>query len=247
MYDSISGKSVLVVGASRGMGRGIAETYLENGASVVVAARSMEDLEAVASEHADCHAVECDLRDQGSVKRAVAKATDELGCIDVVVNSAGVLTRGPLHEASESDLELVVDVNLLGALRLSKTALPKLVDTSGSLVHITSEAGSRGIAGLPAYCASKGGVNTLVKQLAVEYGNEGVTVNAIAPGTTKTSMNEEVRNKDPSWVEERSEDVPLGRLCSVGEVVDVALFLGSDAADYITGDVIHIDGGSSAT
>lgn len=247
MYESIRGMSVLIVGASRGIGRGIAEAYLENDASVVVAARSMDDLEAVASGYTDCHAVECNLRDQESIKRAVEKATDKLGCLDVVVNSAGILTRGPLHEASESDLDLVVDVNLLGALRLSKTVLPELMDADGSLIHISSEAGSRGVKGLPAYSASKGGLNTLIKQLAVEYGSENVTVNAIAPGTTKTSMNDEVRNEDPTWVEERSEEVPLGRLCSVEEISDLALFLGSDAADYITGDIIHIDGGTSAT
>jgi len=185
MYESIRGMSVLIVDASRGIGCRITEAYMENDASVVVAARSVGDPEAIASGYSDCYAVECDLRYQKSIKRAVEKATDKLGCLEVVVNSAGILTRGPPHEASESDLNLVVNVNLLRALRLIKRFVPELMDADRSCVNISSEAGSRGVQDLSAYSSSKGGLNTLIKQLAVEYGSENVNVHAIASRTTK--------------------------------------------------------------
>ena len=247
MQHDLSDKRALVVGASRGMGRAIAEAFVDDGATVAVAARSTDDLEELAAELGErCLPVECDLREAASVENAVDDVTDEFGGLDVVVNSAGVLTRGPLHETSEDELTFVVDVNLLGSLRLSKEVLPSLMDGGGTLLHVTSEAGSRGIENLPAYCASKGGVNTLVKQLAREYGPHGVSVNAIAPGTTKTSMNEEVRAEDPTWTEERAADIPLGRLGTLDDVSNLARFLASDASDYLSGEIIHIDGGATA-
>lgn len=247
MQCDLSNTHALIVGASRGMGRSIATTFLDNGADVAIAARSKDDLEEIATNRGEnCLPVECDVRDMNSIEEAVATVTSEFNDLDVVVNSAGVLTRGPLHEASERDLKFVVDVNLLGSLRLSKAVLPSLMETGGSLVHITSEAGSRGVENLPAYCASKGGVNTLVKQLAVEYGPHGVSVNAIAPGTTKTSMNETVREEDPSWVKDRAENIPLDRLGTLDDVSNVALFLASDVSEYVSGEIIHIDGGATA-
>lgn len=247
MSGELAGTRALVVGASRGMGEGVVRAFADEGASTVAASRSTGDLEAVAEDVGDgCVPVRCDLRDAESVDGAVERAVEELGGLDVVFNSAGVLTRGPLHEAPGEDLEFVVDVNLLGAMRLSRAALPALMESGGTLLHVSSEAGERGVGNLPAYCASKGGLNALVRQLAVEYGPHDVNVNAIAPGTTKTSMNEAVRERDPDWVEERREGVPLGRLGSIEDVSDLAVFLASGKADYITGEVVNLDGGSTA-
>ncbi|ELZ05902.1 SDR family NAD(P)-dependent oxidoreductase [Natrialba asiatica] len=247
MSGDLHGKSAFVVGASRGIGKAIAEEYADRGADVAAVARSSDDLETLAASlPTECVPIECDVRDDATVERAVTTAADCLGAIDVAVNSAGTIARGRLHEADEADVTAVIDVNLLGALRVSKHVLPALMETEGTLLHVTSEAGSVGVPELPSYCASKGGLDAAVRQLAVDYGSDGVSVVAIAPGTTKTSMNEVVRVEDPSWVEERAENVPYGRLGTPEDISDLAAFLARDQSDYLTGEVIHVDGGSTA-
>lgn len=247
MSGALSDSRALVVGASRGIGRAVAERFVNEGAAVALAARSIDDLSAIADTlEGDVYSVECDLTDPDSVERAVQRTVDRFGGLDVVFNSAGILNRQPLVDAEYEDLVDVVDTNLLGAIRLSKVTLPLLIDSEGSLIHVSSEAGEKGIGPLPAYCASKAGLNNLVRSLAVEYGPAGVNVTAIAPGTTKTSMNKEVRETDPSWVEEREVDIPLGRLGTVDDVSNLAVFLASDASAYITGEVVNVDGGSTA-
>lgn len=247
MSQDLDGKNAFVVGASRGIGRAIAQEYADSGANVAIAARSVDDLETLAaSVSSECVPIECDVREEATVERAVTTATDVFGAIDVAVNSAGTIKRGRLHEATEEDLELIVDVNLLGALRVSKHVLPSLMQTQGTLIHVSSEAGSVGVPNLPAYCASKGGLNALVRQLAVDYGPDGVSVVAIAPGTTKTAMNEEVRERDPSWVDERASEIPYGRLGIPEDISTLAAFLAHERSAYLTGEVIHVDGGSTA-
>lgn len=247
MPNDLDGKSAFVVGASRGIGRAIAQEYADRGANVAIAARSIDDLETLAASiSTECVPIECDVRDEEAVEHAVTTATDAFGAVDVAVNSAGVIERGRLHETTEENLELVVDVNLLGALRVSKHVLPSLMRTQGTLIHISSEAGSVGVPNLPAYCATKGGLDALVRQLAVDYGPDGVSVIAIAPGTTKTSMNEDARERDPSWVDERATAIPYGRLGTPEDVSTLAAFLAHERSEYLTGEVIHVDGGSTA-
>lgn len=247
MTDRLAGTRALVVGGSRGIGRGVAERYAAEGASVAVAARSAATIESVASAlGTEALAVECDLRDTGSVERAVDRTIETFGGLDVVFNSAGVLNRQPVSDADVEEMATVIDTNLTGAIRLSKASLPHLVDAEGSLIHVSSEAGQKGIGALPAYCASKAGLDNLVRSLAVEYGPEDVNGVAIAPGTTKTPMNESVREEDPDWVEERAEKIPMRRLGTVEDVSNLAVFLASDEASYITGEVVSVDGGSTA-
>lgn len=247
MTEDLSGKTAFVAGASRGIGKEITREYAARGAEVAAVARSEDKLKEVAgSTPTKCIPVQCDVRNDGDVKQAVAMAIDAFGKIDIAVNSSGVITRGRLDETSEADLMKVIDVNLLGALRLSKHILPELTETAGTLVQISSEAGSVGVPELPGYSASKGGLNALVRQLAIDYGQDGVSVVAIAPGTTKTSMNAEVRETDPSWAEDRAKAIPFGRLGEPEDVAQVAAFLAGDKSDYLTGEVIHVDGGSTA-
>lgn len=247
MTTRLEGKRALVVGASRGIGRAIAESFVEEGASVALAARSIDELEEISADlDGDTIALRCDLANTDEVERAVEQTVEAFGGIDVVVNSVGILTRGRLTETSDDDLERVVGVNLLGTLRLARAGIPELIETEGTLINISSEAAERGVPDLPAYCATKGATNTLTKQLAVDYSDENVRVNAIAPGTTKTSMNEEVRRTDPEWEEERSRGIPLGRLGTTDDMSGAAVFLASEEAAYITGEVLSVDGGSTA-
>mgnify|MGYP006280760097 CR=1 FL=1 len=247
MSGDLNGKTSFVVGASRGIGKAITREFADRGAEIAAVARSEDALEELAaSTPTECIPVRCDIRNDEDVEEAVATAVDAFGKIDVVVNSSGVITRGRLDETSEADLTKVIDVNLVGALRVSKHVLPELTETAGTLVHVSSEAGSVGIPELPAYSASKGGLDAAVRQLAVDYGRDGVSVVAIAPGTTKTSMNVDMREADPSWAEERAEAIPFGRLGEPEDIAELAAFLAGDESDYLTGEVIHVDGGSTA-
>lgn len=247
MSGNLNKKTSFVVGASRGIGKAITREYADRGAEVAAVARSEDALEEIAaSTPTECIPIRCDIRNDEDVEQAVATAVDAFGKIDVVVNSSGVITRGRLDETSEADLTKVIDVNLVGALRVSKHVLPELTETAGTLVHVSSEAGSVGVPELPAYSASKGGLDAAVRQLAVDYGRDGVSVVAIAPGTTKTSMNVDVREADPSWAEERAEAIPFGRLGEPEDIAELAAFLAGDESDYLTGEVIHVDGGSTA-
>ncbi|MCU4751431.1 SDR family oxidoreductase [Halobacteria archaeon AArc-curdl1] len=247
MSERLAGKRALVVGASRGIGKAIARTFANEGADVAMAARSIDVLEDLSNNIAgDSIALQCDLRETEAVNRTVEQAVEEFGGLDVIVNTVGVLTRGKVTDASDEDFEYVVDVNVLGMLRLARAGIPELAETDGTLITISSEAAEKGVPDLPAYCATKGATNTLTKQLAIDYSDDNVRVNAISPGTTKTSMNEEVRQTDPEWEEIRKSGIPLGRLGTPDDMAGAAVFLASDEASYITGEIIAVDGGSTA-
>lgn len=243
----VAGVRTVVVGASSGIGRAIGEEFVRQGAPVAFAARSLDRLETITSDlDGEAIPVECTVRDTSSVEGMVEQCVEAFGGLDTVINSAGILHRGPLIEKSDTEIEAVLDTNLMGAIRVTRATLPELIESGGSLVHISSEAGERGVSGLVEYCASKGGLNSLVEATAVEYSEHGVTVNAIAPGTTKTSMNEEVRSRDPEWERERADGIPLGRLGTPADIVGLATYLASDSASFVTGEIIAVDGGSTA-
>ena len=253
MSKGLDSEVAFVVGASSGIGRAVARRFGDEGADVVVGglnecpeAGGPATHELIREAGCESMFVDCDLTDQSSVNEAIDTAVSRFGSLDIGFNCAGALTRGPITETSEEDMQDVVDVNLLGAMRFAKAILPELVETDGTLLTVSSEAGEMGVENLPAYCASKGGVNALTRQLAVEYGPEGVSVNALAPGTTKTPINEDVRENDPTWVEERRADIPLGRLNDPEDVANLAAFLASAEADTINGAIVNIDGGTTA-
>ncbi len=240
--EQLGGQRILVVGASSGIGRAVAEACADRGATVVVASRSQETLEEIADTTAGIsRAVECDVRESESVERAVATASEQLGGLDAVVNSAGVITRGDILGTDDEELEWVVDVNLQGMLRVARAAVPPLRESEGALVLVSSQLGEVGAEGLSVYCATKGGINNLTRQLAVEYAESGVRVNALAPGVVATPMNESVR--DDEWVEEKAAQIPMGRLATPEEIARPAAFLVSAGASYITGHVLVADGG----
>lgn len=244
----LEGKRAVVTGASRGIGRAIAEAYAEAGARVALLARSRDRLERAADDiDGETLVTVGDVGDTESVNESLDEVTDAFGGLDVVVNNAGVVVRDTLRSTSDEEAEKAVKVNLNGVMRVTRRALPELTESEGTLINVGSIAGERGIRGLSVYSAAKGGVTSLTRQLAVEYGDNGVRVNAIVPGTIKTNANREKRRSDPEWTENRREKVPLGRLGDPEDVADPAVFLASDGARYITGHVLAVDGGVLAS
>lgn len=241
---SLAGNRALVTGASRGIGRAIATAFSEAGADVALLARSRDRLEAVASDlDGETLVTVGDVSDTESVTECVDATVDAFGGLDVVVNNAGIVTREALADTPDKAIDRLIDVNLQGVLRVARATLPALVESNGAMVNVSSMAAERGIEGLSTYSASKGGVSSLTRQLAIEYGDDGVRVNAIVPGTIKTSVNEEVRRTDPEWTERRRAQVPMGRLGEPADVAEPAVFLASDQARYITGHALPVDGG----
>lgn len=247
MSASLDGKRVLVTGASRGIGQAIAEAFGEVNADVALFSRSRDRLEAVADGlDGETVVTAGDVRDTESVNECVDMVVDAFGGLDVVVNNAGIVTRGDLADTPDEDIDRVVDVNLRGVMRVARATLPALEESAGAMVNVSSIAADRGIEGLSSYSASKGGVSSLTRQLAVEYADRGVRVNAIVPGTIKTPANEEVRRTDPEWAETRRAQIPIGRLGEPADVADPAVFLASEQARYVTGQALPVDGGVMA-
>ena len=244
MDGELAGKRAVVVGASSGIGRAIATEFDAEGAHVAVLSRSLETLTEMAAEaETEMVALKCDVSETASVDRAIERVLEEFGGIDVVVNSAGVIARSSLTETSDDVLEQVVDVNLQGMMRVARASLPALIESEGTFIAVSSQLGEVGVKGAGVYCATKGGINNLTRQLAVEYAEDGVRVNTLAPGIVTTAMNEAVREEDEEWESKKARAVPLGRLATPEEIAEPAVFLASDSSRYMTGHTLVVDGG----
>ncbi|MCC7021457.1 MAG: 3-oxoacyl-ACP reductase FabG [Thermomicrobiales bacterium] len=263
----LAGRSTIVTGGSRGIGQAIARRLARDGASVVVAARSVEDAERVAAEIAAdgdaAMAVGCDVREVAQIERLVAATRERYGAVDIVVNNAGVspLSAEP-QEIGEAAWDDILDTNLKGAFFLSTAAAHDMIPRgSGVIINIASIAGVMPIALESAYCASKAGLIGLTKALAHDWATYGIRVHALAPGYIATEMNAGVRQTaegliargdspstpDEAFAKTLYDGVVgrtlLGRYGTPEEIADVVAFLASDAARYMTGAVTMVDGG----
>lgn len=244
MSSRLDGQRAMVIGASSGIGRAIAEAYADEGAQVAIASRSTDVLKDIAAgANGEMVPVECDVRETASVENAVDAAVDALGGLDIAVNSAGVIVRGDMLETDDEEMEWVVDVNLKGMMRVARAVLPELAATGGTFIPVSSQLGEVGVEGASVYCGTKGGINNLTRQLAVEHADDGVRVNALAPGVVKTEMNEAVRESNEEWEREKRANIPLDRLADPDEIAEPAVFLASSSSSYMTGHVLVVDGG----
>ncbi|SDE73360.1 SDR family NAD(P)-dependent oxidoreductase [Halorientalis regularis] len=251
MHDEfdLSGRVAVVTGGSRGIGRAIAEGLAGAGASVVPASRTAEDVETVAATIRDAggeaHAATVDVTDEDSVGALFDEAVDAFGGVDVVVNNAGVNPDPALGSPERVDLEdgfdFTVDVNLRGAFACARASAEHLADGGGSLINVASVGGLVGLPRQHPYVASKHGLVGLTKSMALDWAPE-IRVNAIAPGYVATDLIEEaMENEDIR--QSLLDRTPLERFAEPDEIAGPAVFLASDAASYVTGSVLSVDGG----
>ncbi len=242
---SLTGKTAIVTGAAQGIGRAIAETLAQHGADVVVAdldpGRSQDTVAAVAKLGRRALNVKVNVADFADVKAMVDQVMKDWGKIDILVNNSGITRDGLLLRMKEEDWNLVLQVNLNGTFHCTKAVLqPMTKQRFGRIVNIASIVGAMGNAGQANYAASKAAVIGFTKTVAREYASRQVTVNAVAPGFIDTAMTQGL----PADVKETlQKQIPLGHLGQPSDVAEAVSFLASDAARYITGHVLHVNGG----
>lgn len=241
---SLNGKTALVTGASRGIGRAIALRLAEDGANVaVIYAGSADKAEAVVNEitalGVNAKAYRCNVADSTAVNETVKAVTNDLGKIDILVNNAGITRDGLMLRMKDEDFDAVLDTNLKGAFNMIRACYSGFIrKKSGRIINISSVSGIMGNAGQANYSASKAGVIGLTKSVARELASRGITCNAVAPGFIQTDMTENLGDNNPLL-----NSIPLGRMGKPEDIAAVVAFLASDSAAYITGEVLKVDGG----
>jgi len=252
-WFGLHGKRALVTGASSGLGVAMARGLAQAGADVAIVARRVERLEALAAEiealGVRCLPVGADLTDDAQRTAALEGVEAELGGVEILLNNAGIADLAKPEKLREEDWNRVLAVNLTAVFRLTQGVARAMIarGQGGRIINISSVVGLFGNSIFPttAYAASKGGINGITRQLAVDWAPHGITVNAIAPGWVPTEMNIDPRQGDvlPKFKERMIERTPMGRLGTPEELVGAVVFLASPSSSYITGHILAVDGG----
>jgi 3-oxoacyl-[acyl-carrier protein] reductase len=245
MFD-LTGKVALVTGGSRGIGRATAEALARQGARVVLSyvgneAAAGEAIEAIRQAGHEAEAVRFDVADGKAAEQAIADVAKRLGRLDVLVSNAGVSIDALLLRLKEEDFDRVLAVNLKGAVACARAAIKVMMRAkSGRVLFVSSVVGEMGNAGQTAYAASKAALLGVTKSLAKEYASRGITVNALTPGYIDTDMTNALSDEQRAAVVGA---IPLGRTGTAAEIAAAAVYLASDEAAYVTGQVLRVNGG----
>ncbi len=247
---NLSGKVAVITGGAGEIGRAIALAFAERGADIVVTSRNINKLEEVAKEvrglSRKALAVTCDVTDEQSVNNMVSRVVKEFSRIDILVNAAGAALRKAALDTTSHDWSHIIELNSLGTFLCCKIVGKVMVgQKGGKIINISS---LRGRFGTPsfgsAYCPSKGAVDSLTRTLACEFGQYNIHVNALAPSVIKTELSKTLL-EDPVRAKNLSSQAPLGRIAELSDVIGPVVFLATDASNFITGQILYVDGGTS--
>lgn len=255
----LEGKVALVTGSSQGIGQGVVLRLAEEGADVVINYRSHpegaeETLEKVNAVGGRCYMAQCpssqgytvkaDLGSVDEIRQLISESIEHFGRLDILVNNAGIEKHAPFWEVTEADYDAVMNVNLKGVFFATQAFVQHLIDTKrrGKVINISSVHEELPFPNFTAYCVSKGGMRMMTRNLAVELGALGITINNVAPGAIETPINTKLLN-DPDKLKALLNNIPLARLGQPQDVASLVAFLASSEADYITGSTFVVDGG----
>jgi len=241
--SGLSGKVVIVTGGSRGIGRAIVELFAAEGADVTFFYRSDTDAAQATVEASAGRAVaeQVDVCDSAAVAEAVERVAERCERIDVLVNNAGIIRDNLLAFLDDEDVRSVLDTNVGGVFNVTRAVVPYMVSQrAGKIINMSSVAGEKGGRGQTNYAASKGAINAMTRALAAELAPRGIMVNAVAPGVIETEMTEAVRERAGEEITSR---IALGRIGQPLDVAHAVWFLASQLSNYVTGEILHVDGG----
>lgn len=248
----LDGRCALIVGGTGGLGSAIAEGFLHSGAKVAVAGRNPQKAAGLAeiakSENTVCNSYAVNVLDELSIARMLDSIEKELGAVDILVNSAGMNKLMPAEAYDEAAFDAVMDLNVKGVHLVTKAVGARMMipRKCGRILNLSSVKGTLGASeNYIAYCASKGAVNMYTKQLACEWAKHGITANAIAPTFVRTEINA-FQLDDPVFYNKLIERIPLGRIGQAKDIAAAAIYLSSDAAAFVTGQILMVDGGLTA-
>jgi glucose 1-dehydrogenase len=245
----LAGKTAAITGGDQGIGRAIAERLAADGADVALCYRSnqagaQEVVAAITQFGRRAAAIQCDVGKIADGQRYITSAVEQLGKVDILINNAGLERRADFWDVTEADYDAVLNVNLKGLFFLTQAFVRHrmAVKSGGKVINISSVHEELPFPHFASYCASKGGVKMLSRNLSIELAPLGITINSIAPGAIETPINKNLLN-DPAKLNALLQNIPLRRLGQPGDVASLASFLASDEASYITGTTLFVDGG----
>jgi len=249
LFD-LSGKTAIVTGGNRGIGFAMATGLAKAGAAVVIANRNADTgqlaADTIHKEGFMAASVPADVSRKSSVENLVAGVLEKFNRIDILVNSAGVIDRGPVEDFSEEQYDYIMDINLKGLFFCCQLAGRAMIKQGGGkIINISSNVSEVIQAGRVVYAASKAGVSHLTRGFALEWAKHNINVNAIGPGPTVTELNRKYFEDNPADLQERIDSIPMARLGDPLDLVGAAIFLASEASDYVTGQTLLVDGGST--